>query len=334
MKQKTISSFFWEIIKPYKWWYVLMLQAPLIASFYPFIFNYSIKTIIDLASENQNKAQFIAPMLMLVSALIIMETAWRVGQYAFFRSQPFVRYKITLNAYDYLQRHSYYFFQNNSSGTLISKIKNIVDGYNNIMFMLYHRVSHLVIQAIVVTCVISIINVEVFLFMIVWAILFFTIMFRMSFKAKQRNYLTTEAKHKVMGLISDNITNIFTLFAFAKRDYEYEKIKNSMLNDQVKKDADTMKYEIKYNIIGAILYISMFVSVLCFMIHLLGQNSVTIGGFGFVMTMVFLLCNNIWALIGTTSEFFRNLGDFKSSFSFMQISHDSLDKKDAMELIL
>ena len=124
MKQKTILSFFWEIIKPYKWWYVLMLQAPLVASFYPFIFNYSIKTIIDFASEHRDKSEFFRPILMLISGLITMETAWRIGQYAWFKSQPFVRYKITLSAYDYIQNHSYYFFQNNSSGMLISKIRN------------------------------------------------------------------------------------------------------------------------------------------------------------------------------------------------------------------
>ena len=46
-------KFFWPIIKPYKWYYLLMLQAQIIGPFYYIIAGYSLKLIVDIfAAQN------------------------------------------------------------------------------------------------------------------------------------------------------------------------------------------------------------------------------------------------------------------------------------------
>ena len=47
MKQNTIPSFLWSVIKPYKWWYLLMMQAPIIGSFYKVANSYAVKLVVD-----------------------------------------------------------------------------------------------------------------------------------------------------------------------------------------------------------------------------------------------------------------------------------------------
>jgi len=68
---------------------------------------------------------------LFVGAILVMEMGWRVSHFAWMKSQPFVRVNITAKAYDYMQNHSYNFFQNIHSGSIVSKIKGIVVGYNN-----------------------------------------------------------------------------------------------------------------------------------------------------------------------------------------------------------
>lgn len=51
-KQKTtIWIFLWEILKPYKGWCVLMVQAPIFSTYYLFANSYSLKLLIDAFSR-------------------------------------------------------------------------------------------------------------------------------------------------------------------------------------------------------------------------------------------------------------------------------------------
>ena len=51
MKDSAIIKFLWHHIKPYKWYYLVMVAAPIISSFYPFAYNYAIKLIIDAMAD-------------------------------------------------------------------------------------------------------------------------------------------------------------------------------------------------------------------------------------------------------------------------------------------
>jgi len=133
MKQNTIPSFLWSVIKPYKWWYLLMMQAPIIGSFYKVANSYAVKLVVDAfkGAAMPEYSDLAYPITLFVGAILVMEMGWRVSHFAWMKSQPFVRVNITAKAYDYMRNHSYNFFQNIHSGSIVSKIKGIVVGYNN-----------------------------------------------------------------------------------------------------------------------------------------------------------------------------------------------------------
>ncbi len=139
--QNTITSFLWQVIKPYKWWYLLMIQAPIIGSFYKVANSYAIKLVVDAFTNSAapKYLDLIYPISIYIGAILIMEFGWRLSHFAWMKSQPFVRIDITAKAYDYIKNHSYQFFQNIHSGSIISKIKGIVTGYNNLWFGVHHR---------------------------------------------------------------------------------------------------------------------------------------------------------------------------------------------------
>ena len=75
MQNKPLSpmSFIWQMIKPYKLWYILILQAPFLTGFFPVLINYSFKLIIDSFSQNDtNKSNiFFAVSLFLGSNMFL-----------------------------------------------------------------------------------------------------------------------------------------------------------------------------------------------------------------------------------------------------------------------
>ena len=248
------------------------------------------------------------------------------------KSQPFVRAGITAKAYDYIQNHSYQFFQNIHSGSIVSKIKGIEAGYNNLWFGVHHRLAYPMLEILVTIIALAFINLQLFVFMAIWCCVFFPVMLKMSLKVSKLAKATTDSHHEAMGFIADNITNIFSLFSFASRRQELKKIDKFLNDDRAKKDYAWIRYELKMAFVGIAFYATMLVSLLLFMIHLRRINAITIGDFVFVMTVTFFVVDNIWKLTCEIGDFLGKIGDLKSSFSVLQIPQETIDKPNASQL--
>lgn len=336
MKQNTIPSFLWQIIKPYKWYYVFMMQAPIIGAFYNVANMYSLKLVVDAfgKSEIPQYSDLLYPIGLYIGSILLLELVWKISQFSWMKSQPFVRIDITSKAYDYVQNHSYIFFQNTHSGSISSKIKGIVTGYNNLWFGIHHNLTNPLLQVLVVLFSLAFINTQLFIFMTIWCTVFFPIMLKMSIKINKIATATTDSQHKAMGFIADNISNIFSVFAFTAHSSELKRINKFLKNEVAPKDQAWCRLQLKQALIGIVFYVSMLISLFIFMIHLRRINAVTTGDFVFVMTITYFLVDGIWKLLDQISDFIGKLGDFKSSFSILQTPQEIIDKKDAKELII
>ncbi len=334
LSQNTIPKFLWSVIKPYKWWYLLMMQAPIINSFYKVFSILAIKLVVDAftAVAVPEYSDFIYPIALFVSAILVMEFGWRLSHFAWMKTQPFVRADIVAKTYNYIQNHSYNFFQDTHSGSIVSKIKGILAGYNNLWFGIHHRLAVPLLEILVTIIALGFINLQLFIFMALWCCVFFPVMLKMSIKVSKLAVETTDSQHKAMGFIADNITNIFSLFSFASRKREFNKIENFLNSDTAKKDYVWIRYELKMAFVGIAFYTIMLISLFIFMIHLRRIAIITTGDFVFVMTVTFFVVDNIWKLVSEVGDFVGKMGDFKSSFSILQIPQDLIDKTEAKNL--
>jgi ATP-binding cassette subfamily B protein len=78
-EDRTIFSFLWSVIRPYRWWYVLMLQAPIIGAFYQVVNAFLLKFIIDSFGDDAEvgNTDLLLPILFYIGALLVHELAWR-----------------------------------------------------------------------------------------------------------------------------------------------------------------------------------------------------------------------------------------------------------------
>jgi ATP-binding cassette, subfamily B, bacterial len=323
----TIWQFLWHIIKPYRWWYVLMLQAPVLTAFYVFANNYSFKLLVDAFSTESpiQYHQLITPITLFITAQILLDVIWRISDFAEWKCEPFARRKLLSTAYDYVQYHSYTYFQNTPSGNIISKLKGILDGYDTVFANLHHIVGKHFCVVIISTFVLLIVNASVFFFMLLWCLLFIAIMLPMALKLNRLANVAAERKHDVIGSFSDNITNIFSLFYFAKRKTELKRANELMSKHYVPSQIALYKYDFKFNVIGSILYWVMLISIFLFMIYLRKNAEISTGDFLFVMLTTIAISFDLWSFMSGLCDFMREIGDFKSSFSILATPHTEVD---------
>lgn len=334
MKELTITKFLYAIIKPYRWWYVLMLQAPIVNSFYKVCSIFSVKLLVDafIANENIDYGDLLLPIAIFIAAIFVMELGWRLSHIAWMKTQPIIRAEILARSYDYVQNHSFEFFQNNFSGSLVSKIKGIVEGYNNLWFGIHHRLAVPLLEILLIIISLGFINWHLFIFMSLWCLIFFPVMLKMSLRVGKFAKDTSDSRHQAMGMVSDNISNIFSLFSFASKTRELKRFASFLKKDTAKKDYLWMRYELIMTLVGISFYFTMLVSLLFFMIHLRKINAVSTGDLMFVMTLSFFMVDNIWMLVSETGDFLGKIGDFKSSFSVLRQPQQILDKENAKDL--
>lgn len=331
-----IRSFFLPILKPYKWHLLIMIQAPIVHSFLLPLQALCFKMFIDYAGNGQfiDYLSVLTPIVFYILLNTFHSISWRVRDYAYTKSQPFIRGVIGIESYKRVQDYSYTFFQNTQSGSITSKIKGILHGYDDIINFITDNATKNLFGVLVSISMCFLIRAEVFIALLIWSAMFFTIMMMLYKKESKIAEVESTYKHKLLGMIADNITNIFTIFAFSKKDKESNKLKNFTESFTVQKDYEGNMMYTKVHCIGALLYLPMLFAALFYLIHLKIHNIITISDFIFILTNISIMLEAIYSFTFDIARFMRSFEDFKSSFSILQIKQEVIDKPDAKKLII
>lgn len=334
MQNRSIISFFWQHIKPYKWLYLVMLVAPITASFFPFAYTYALKLFLDaMATPNTLTYQAILfPIVLFLASRLILDFVWRVSNMAAWKAVPYVRRSILLQSYDYIQHHSYSFFQNNFTGAISSKLKGILDGYDRFWIEIYRGLFLRILKSIVNLCVLIFINAELGLFFLIWDVVFVYIIYQLSLKLNRISFAATESRHALIGQIADKISNMITLLSFVTRDRELKALDEGISYDFIPKQISVYKYTFQVQMIGGVLHLLMFTCTLFYMIHLRITGYITVGDFALIFGIILVTSEDIWHATISLQDFTHAMGDLKSALSMLWLPQENMDRKDAQSL--
>ena len=330
----SVFKYFWISIKPHKHWYMLMLIAPLVTAFYQPATNYAVKMIIDVVVQNTNFTyhDLLHPIIIFIVAQISMDIAWRTSNFAEWKSEPYVRKDLLLRAYDYTQYHSYSFFQNNFTGSLTNKIKNIVDGYDKFWAEMHHGFLVNLLNSFVGVSSLFLINKDIGYFITTWSILLFVTIYFLSNKLMRLSQNTSQAKHRLVGAISDKISNVTSIFLFSGRNLAKNSLAKQINQDVIPREIKEYKYNFWIQIIGGCFYLTMLISLLFVLINFKKQNIISVGDFAYVFTIILSVGHELWQLITKLQEFFSYMGETQASLDLINQPHATKDKPNALEL--
>jgi len=321
---RSIYTFLWHVIKPFKWHYLVMLSGPVLAAFYDFLNNYSLKLIVDAFSKSEKVGygELAWPIGIFIFAQISIDVLWRTTDIAEWKAEPYVRQSILNETYGYVQNHPYSFFQNTPSGSITSRLKGILDGYDNFWASMSHDFTPKMANAIVLSLVLAVVSWKICVLVSLWSLVFFAVMYKLSLTVDRLSYANAEYRHSILGLVADNVSNIFTVFSFATKKQELKRLNDAIEKDFIPSNVRVYKYSFMQHWVAAVLYWIMLISLLFYMIHLRNSGQASNGDFVFVMGITFRLSMELWLLIQRMQNFMKNMGDFKSSFQIMKTAQD------------
>lgn len=324
-------KFLWKMIYQYRWHYFVMMLAPIVTAFYPVLYNYSVKLLLDILTtvENFTYMDLLYPIVLFISVQLLINIVWRISNIVEWKIEPIVRQNIVITSYNYVQHHSYKFFLDNFPGNITSKLKGLLDGYDRLWEQLRHGLSISLLSNVINMVALFLVSTKVGIFMSIWSICFLITIY---FLLKRLNYLSfeeTQARHRLVGTLADKITNISALFSFATKESELNDLKKNVTQDFMPRQVAQYRYSFVVQLVAGLLYLVMFISLLFMMIEARKQGEISIGDFVFVFGIAFSLSDNLWKLINNLQSFVYELGDLISSFEFLNVEHESKDAKNA-----
>jgi ATP-binding cassette subfamily B protein len=331
----TLTSFFWQILKPYKWWIALMLQAPIIGAFFVPANNYALKLIVDELTSGQNFtfAQIIFPVALFCAASIILEIVWRIANFADYKSQPKIEAEILRQSYEMVLSHDYQFFQNNLSGKISSKVGSIMERYVYIFDTIHFGIISCSLSIFISLILLFFVHLKLALGVAFWLIIFMPLMFF----AKKRGLILSERstaqKQRLSGLVNDGISNISSVLFFGARNSELNLIENAN-GDFIDCEKKRLKFKFLNHLVMGVIYSALSISVLFLLIDLRQENLISTGDFVMVMGLMFYLIEVSYRLLNDVDNLIKDYGSLKESFTIFTQNHQVFDAPNALNLVV
>lgn len=140
------------------------------------------------------------------------------------------------------------------------------------------------------------------------------------------------AWYDLFGIVSDCISNIFTIFSFATTQRELNKIDDRYNNVHNPLAIKYYKYDLIISIILSLVYWVYLIGIFIYVIHLRNLGEISIGDIAFIMSLTFLFAESSWQATMAVKDFLEVIASFRSAFTIMQIPQNMIDKENAAEL--
>jgi len=332
----SVIKFLWQTIKPYKWWYLLMFQAPFFNAIYVVFFNYSIKLLIDLFTQHSYLTFSMAskPLFYFIGGALMHEVSWRFHNFSSWKVMPKVYQNLFLYIFKYIMGHSYLFFQNTQGGTITSKARGIDSGYIAIHNNFEYSLSKPILCVIFTGLMLCFVNINLFLIVVIFSVIFIPIAL-ISF-----NYLGNlemkreESFHKIFGIFADCVTNVFTIFAFSSKEKEYKALEDYYNKTHTPLVKKWHRDDFFISCLLVLIMLCFIFAIFFYAIILKNKGLITNGDVAITLSLTYLFTDFLWAAVNQIKNFFQDWARLSSALSILQTPQNNLDKSDAVELVI
>jgi len=316
----VIAKFIFDSLKTFKIYIALHLFVitfnALNISLWPYISKILLNKIISTKSD-----QIIfelAPIIISLSCLTILPSlVYRITDYSWTMLIPALRKKITNEATSKTIKQSHHFFQNNFSGLLVNKVRDLFNSTPKIIeIFLYNFLGSFLAILIAFVTLVSV-NYFFALGLIIWVVFLITIGYRSATITNRVSLNIANQQGKIMGNIVDIFSNIQNIKLFASSAFEVKRLNNLQNKYSLlykKRGFILNKFYISSGLISSCYFIACFI----FLVWLYSKNKITVGDFILIFTINNFLHNLIQDSIKQIRNFLEEVSVVRNALEVIQ----------------
>lgn len=330
-----ISKAFWQGIRPYKWSLFFLIFGVVAVNIVGAIVPLFYKQFFDIITSGTDKIMIGHVLIKIIVYIAMLHgVIWVLYRsYNFCNSnfQANVMAKLKQQAYDYLTQHSYGFFSNNFTGSLVQRVNRFARAFERMADRILWDMCSLFIKVISIIVIISFINRWIALVILIWAAVFLSFNIIFSIWKIKYDIAVAEIDSKTTAYLADTITNQNTVSLFSRFHFESKGYKN-ITDQQAKIQAFnwnlTNIIEAGQNFLGFGIEFLLFY----FTIKYWQQGLVTVGFFVLLQAYLINLMDQLWGFTRIIRDVYQAYADAKEMVEIMKLPHEIQDAPMAKEL--
>ena len=294
------------------------------------LWPYVSKRLIDglAASKPENVIQEIWPTaLLLVILTILPNLIWRLSDYAWAKLMPAMKKKIVAETMDYVMQHPHSFFQNNFSGALASKIRDLFNSTPKLLDMMLYSFANVALSLVIAFFTLLSVHKLFALGLVLWAALFVAMAISAAKLTNRMSINVAAQQTRIMGNIVDILSNITNVKLFANLKFESKRVA-TFQNKYTRLFERRGLYLVKFYTWHGLTFCSYFVACIALLIWLYSKGMVTLGDFLMIFTINNLIIHAMWIAANQMRAFLEELGTVNQALGIL---NEPLKIKDGSE---
>lgn len=335
IKISQIFRHFWIGIRPQRgiflFSYIFLFVGQTIGVIIPIFY----KKFFDELNYVQAGISSISVLISIITAVLTLKIiTWilgRIGMNSFSYIQSRTMARLRQNSFDYMLNHSYSFFTNNFSGSLVQRINRFARAFESITDSVAFSIMPLIITVlgslIVTWFVAPIISVA----LMFWVITFTTFNLIYSRWKLKYDIAVAEADSRTTGYLSDSITNNNSISLFTGLPYESGVFKEITIDQAKKQNFSWILGDIVDAMQTLLIAIVEFV-IFYFAIKYWDKGLITIGTFVLAQTYIIGLAQQLWGLNRFIRKIYEGFADAREMVDILETPYEIKDVPGAKEI--
>ena len=330
-----VSGSFWQGIKPQKWLFFSLVFFIILGNIIGIIIPIFYKQFFDVIFTGGDKVNIAKDLLIIIVKIGILNgffwLSYRLGTILNINYQLNSIARLKQQSYNHLIEHSYSFFTNNFTGSLVQKVNRFARAFERLSDRLLWDLLPLLVKVILIFLILLFINTWIALVVLAWAVIFlgFNIIFS-SWKLKY-DIKAAEADSKATGYLADTISNQNTISLFSSFTFEKKGYKN-ITDNQARVTRIAWNLDAIVEGVQGFLWISMEFALFFFAITYWKQGLLSVGVFVLLQAYFLDLIHQLWGFTRIIRDVYHGYADAKEMVEIMKLPHEIVDVPLAKEL--
>ncbi len=332
---RDVVRFFWRGLAPQKWTLFVMVLAVVLGNVagitIPLYYKAFFDTIVGAANPQGAMASLIGILLYILGLNALQWFFYRIAEFSNNSTQTRTMAKLRQNAYDYLLEHSYSFFTNTFSGSLVQKLNRAARSYERLSDRLLWDFIPLLVKIVAVFIVVFSINRWLAIMILSWAVIFLGFSIISSWWKVKYDVAAAEADSKTTAHLADTLTNQNTISLFNGLLFEKKGFKK-VTDKQASVSLLAWHYGAVLNAVQSLLSFGIEFLLFYFALRYWQQGLVSVGFFVMLQAYALSLMGQLWGLSRISRDIYQSYADAKEMVEIMLLPHEIKDKPSSWPL--
>ena len=228
-----VVKYFIKKSKPYKWLLLLSLLWSIIISWVSIIAPIYQTKLVDIVSmtwvDRAELVNMLIRILLILLTLDIISTgARRMIWFPMIKYENDATKDIYEECFQYIHRHSYKFFSNNLSWSLVRKITKLAWSYETVVDVFLFHILNILIFIPMTIVIVMRQNLKIWFLFLAFVLIYSTLQVIFFQITKKYEIKANEENSKTTWELSDSIINNFNVMTFASLPYEFKRFSETL----------------------------------------------------------------------------------------------------------